>query len=273
MARRRNRDFDFATGVAQLVMLLVLLCMFVPPARHLLVGIGVIAFALVLLAGVVAFVVFLVRRSSSQYDDQLDVGTGFDSVEKNEFQTREPSPPQSTNDLVRQLREIDWFQFEKIVGLAYQKLGFTVTRCGGANADGGVDLYIGKDGETKAVQCKQWKTWNVGVKAVREFLGAMTDASVDRGVFVTLGGYTGEAKQLADKHGIELLNETGLATMLESVDAKYDPEVLELLNDQRKFCPKCESEMVLRTARRGLGAGSKFWGCSAYPRCRFTMPL
>lgn len=33
-------------------------------------------------------------------------------------------------------------------------------------------------------------------------------------------------------------------------------------------CPKCGSSMVLRTAKSGPNAGNKFWGCSAYPRCR-----
>ena len=85
-------------------------------------------------------------------------------------------------------------------------------------------------------------------------------------------GYTGEAKQLAEKHGIEILNETGLAQMLSSTDARFDPQALAILPDTRKFCPKCESEMVLRTATRGLGAGKQFWECSAYPRRRFTLP-
>ena len=60
---------------------------------------------------------------------------------------------------------------------------------------------------------RKWKTWNVGVKAVREFLGALTDAGIPNGIFITLCGYTGEAKQLAEKHGIEIVNETGLAHM------------------------------------------------------------
>ncbi|MBE0545435.1 MAG: topoisomerase DNA-binding C4 zinc finger domain-containing protein [Verrucomicrobia bacterium] len=30
--------------------------------------------------------------------------------------------------------------------------------------------------------------------------------------------------------------------------------------------------MVLRIAGKGAGAGKQFWGCSAYPKCRFTMP-
>jgi predicted RNA-binding Zn-ribbon protein involved in translation (DUF1610 family) len=32
-------------------------------------------------------------------------------------------------------------------------------------------------------------------------------------------------------------------------------------------CPKCGSEMVLRTARSGTNRGGKFWGCSNYPKC------
>lgn len=35
-------------------------------------------------------------------------------------------------------------------------------------------------------------------------------------------------------------------------------------------CPSCGSRMVRRTARRGRSAGSQFWGCSQYPRCRGT---
>lgn len=33
-------------------------------------------------------------------------------------------------------------------------------------------------------------------------------------------------------------------------------------------CPKCGQAMVLRTARKGVHAGKRFWGCSAYPACR-----
>ena len=33
-------------------------------------------------------------------------------------------------------------------------------------------------------------------------------------------------------------------------------------------CPKCGSEMILRTAKRGDKQGGKFWGCSRYPDCR-----
>lgn len=35
-------------------------------------------------------------------------------------------------------------------------------------------------------------------------------------------------------------------------------------------CPTCGSELVLRTASRGANRGGQFWGCSAYPKCRYT---
>ncbi len=35
-------------------------------------------------------------------------------------------------------------------------------------------------------------------------------------------------------------------------------------------CPSCGSRLVIRFAKRGKYAGSKFLGCSNYPRCRYT---
>jgi four helix bundle suffix protein len=39
------------------------------------------------------------------------------------------------------------------------------------------------------------------------------------------------------------------------------------------FCPACAKPMVLRTARKGHKAGSRFWGCSGYPECKATLPV
>lgn len=106
-----------------------------------------------------------------------------------------PSNP-TTEELIDQVRSIDWFQFEKLVEVAYHRLGYQVTRRGGANPDGGIDLVVEKAGWRTAVQCKQWKTSNVGVKPVREFLGAMTDAGIKDGIFITLQGFTEDARNL-----------------------------------------------------------------------------
>ena len=36
------------------------------------------------------------------------------------------------------------------------------------------------------------------------------------------------------------------------------------------LCPICNVPMVKRTARRGESAGTQFWGCIGYPKCKGT---
>lgn len=38
-------------------------------------------------------------------------------------------------------------------------------------------------------------------------------------------------------------------------------------------CPKCDAEMVQRTAKSGANKGKVFWGCSNYPHCRGIVNL
>ena len=282
MARRRRRDDDWVWPLAQLAGVVVLASMLIPGIRQMVFAIGWIAFILFGLAIVGLVFVGIFRLATPERNMQGMTRNVFapplhaPDQKSNEDEPEAERTPESINttaELLQQLRSIDWFQFEKVIGHMYLKLGYDVTKRGGANPDGGIDLIIQKDGQCAAVQCKQWKAWNVGVKTVREFLGALTDAGIQKGKLITLRGYTGEAKQLAEKHGIEIVNEVGLAQLIESIDAQFDREVLELLHDTRKFCPKCEREMVVRVAGKGPNPGSKFWGCSRYPKCHFTLPI
>lgn len=47
----------------------------------------------------------------------------------------------------------------------------------------------------------------------------------------------------------------------------------ETVQESSLRCPKCGSEMVLRTAKRGGNQGGQFWGCSKYPECRGIINL
>jgi four helix bundle suffix protein len=38
-------------------------------------------------------------------------------------------------------------------------------------------------------------------------------------------------------------------------------------------CKVCGKPMTLRTARKGVKAGSQFWGCSGFPGCKATLPV
>ncbi|MBR1591871.1 MAG: NERD domain-containing protein [Ruminococcus sp.] len=48
---------------------------------------------------------------------------------------------------------------------------------------------------------------------------------------------------------------------VENINRKYNSDSPE--------CPLCGSKLVLRTASKGSHKGEKFYGCSAYPKCRY----
>jgi len=279
MARRSN-DANFLELIVKLGGLVILLSFINPQVRSFVATLGMLAvlvLAVVLVVGA-AFLIFkmIQRKQTPAQSNEQNQTQAFDSPRPTSYgiTSSHTTPLQSFTSatLIERLRKIDWFQFEKLVALIYENHGYRVTRRGGANPDGGVDLIIEKDGQKAAVQCKQWKTWNVGVKAVREFLGALTDSQIQHGIFITLNGYTGDARQLAEKHRIEIINENGLRVMIEGLNFQ-DRRILQILNDTTKYCPKCERLMVERVAEKGLNPGSRFWGCTGYPRCRFTMPI
>jgi hypothetical protein len=39
---------------------------------------------------------------------------------------------------------------------------------------------------------------------------------------------------------------------------------------EKNICPKCDGELILRTAKKGDNIGNKFYGCSNYPKCKYT---
>ena len=250
--RRQSKDAAFAEAIVGLAALGGLLWFFSPEFRTIVTWVIFIA-----LACLAAWICYRLVKRKSQRPFEWEPPENFAS-----------KPPSLT--LSEQLRKIDWFQFEKLIELIYQNRGYSVQRLGGANPDGGVDLIIESGTEKFIVQCKHWRKWSVGVRHIREFLGAMADSEVTNGIFITLTGYSGDAKQLADKHGIQILNESDVIKMLEDSGLADSQEVIELFSDSRKFCPKCEKEMVLRTARL---TGKQFWGCSNYPRCKFILNL
>lgn len=45
------------------------------------------------------------------------------------------------------------------------------------------------------------------------------------------------------------------------------------LNNNVLICPKCGSNLVLRTAKKGENAGRQFYGCSNFPKCRYIQNL
>jgi len=169
------------------------------------------------------------------------------------------------------IRLLSWKEFEELVGEAYRRKGYSVIENHGVGADGGIDLRLNKAGNLFLVQCKHWKTQKVDVRVVREMYGVMTAERASGAIIITSGLFTQDARIFADNKPVDLVEGYQLAELIRS--AQTPPprgQNLEEPTPSKMTCQKCGSSLVLRVARKGNTPGSRFWGCSKFPKCRFT---
>lgn len=69
-------------------------------------------------------------------------------------------------------------------------------------------------------------------------------------------------KELSEKLGV-----------LTNVDEAVKAAHVEQIQQKAMICPWCGSTLALRTSKRGENAGNQFYGCTNYPKCRFTKPI
>ena len=168
------------------------------------------------------------------------------------------------------LRKMNWREFEELVGEAYRRQGYAVEENQGAGPDEGIDLVLRKAADLVLVQCKHWRVVKVDVKIVRELYGVMAAKQAPHGVVITSGMFTQDAKNFGADKPIDLVDGHQLLELIGTV--QKTPRV-EQKRSPAKLCPRCGKELVLRTARRGSGAGEQFLGCSGFPKCRYTEPV
>ena len=153
----------------------------------------------------------------------------------------------------------------------------------GFGPDGGVDVKLIKGNQTTLVQCKQWRSKNVGVAVIREMFGVMTAESASKVVIICCGGFTRDALSFAENKPIELIGGAELLSIVKEIQnnstpnkegpkpkPSLEPQAQSSSNSLDTTCPKCGNHLVERQAKRGTNVGNSFWGCSSFPKCRFT---
>ena len=182
------------------------------------------------------------------------------------------------------LAVIGWRDFERLVGEAFRRQGYSVEETGLGGADGGIDLILRKHGQRTLVQCKQWRREKVPVNVVREMYGLLAHYSAHDVRIATVGSFTRDAARFAAGKPIDLIDGATLLAMIQSVqtDTRPTPTVqpaADILRIAPAFdtavpatasipdCPRCGTAMVERINRRNANT---FWGCTAFPVCRGT---
>jgi hypothetical protein len=188
-----------------------------------------------------------------------------------ESQPEPDAPPVAATGTTDWLRGLGWREFENLIANAYRLQGYqtTLTKDG---ADGGIDLVLSRQDERILVQCKHWRSFQVGAPVVRELLGLVVAHRATQGIVVTSGRFSQEAMAFAREQGIQLLDGTETMQLVTSAmvapitQAGVVPPAASVTSIP--VCPVCGSPTALRRARRGSHAGEHFWGCTRFPSCR-----
>lgn len=139
--------------------------------------------------------------------------------------------------LIEKLRNMPPTAFEKIAQRLLRESGFQQVEVTGRSGDGGIDgkgiLEVNPLLSFQVIfQCKRY-TGSVTPAQIRDFRGAMTGRA-DKGIFLTTGSFTVEAKREASRDGappIELVDADKLVKMFEDLELGLIPKTTYELDD------------------------------------------
>lgn len=209
---------------------------------------------------------------------QMDIKDAIAHIPKSPYvqtTTAVPTPSHAPRWSPEVFAAIEWRRFEAVCEKLFGQAGFE-TQSQSHGADGGVDIWLhsrNAEGPVAVVQCKHWQGKAVGVKEVREFYGVMASHKLARGTYATTSTYTADAQQFAKDNGINALDGKGLLALIAKRTPEQQQELLDVAYEGdywRPTCASCGIKLVERTPTKG---GTKFWGCSNYPKCKSRLPM
>lgn len=170
-----------------------------------------------------------------QVHQTFETTTDYSEEEQNEEIV---APPEAgimiTTDhrtaLIEKLRNMPPTAFEKICQRLLRESGFQQVEVTGRSGDGGIDgkgiLQVNPLLSFQVIfQCKRY-TGSVTPAQIRDFRGAMTGRA-DKGIFLTTGSFTVEARREASRDGappIELVDSDKLVKMFEDLELGLIPK-------------------------------------------------
>lgn len=129
-------------------------------------------------------------------------------------------------------------QFEELVTEVFTRMGFTAKLTAATN-DGGKDIICRRGSETIYVECKFFApNRKVGRPLLQKLVGAVATDRVSKGICVTTGSYTEQAREYARRADVELWDMQQLSETL----ARLFPERTAPLR-YTAICLECGAEV------------------------------
>jgi restriction system protein len=166
------------------------------------------------------------------------------------------------------LKRLEWRRLEELAVAYFEALGLTVRITPGLEgADIGLHAGDSKDAATLA-RCKAWNAYGVGIKPVAALRAKMAAERIGRGMMLSAGRFTQEARAFAAAQGIELLDGAAFLARIAALPPETALALLRFATEGDFLTPTCPSCAVKMLSRQSTQGGRKFWGCPNYPRCK-----
>jgi restriction system protein len=100
---------------------------------------------------------------------------------------------------------MSWREVDQVLRSLFQRHGFAVSS-GARRSMEGVDLVLHRDQRRIFVRCDHWSVWTVGLAPVRRLQELVRRSGADRGIVLTSGEFSPEARDFAQATGLELVD-------------------------------------------------------------------
>ena len=185
---------------------------------------------------------YRVAWARTEYLKKIEKVNGPTSACQGSDDGDESAPEDWRQELIDQLLAMSPAAFERLAGRLLEAAGFDEVQVTGKVADGGIDAVgvyrpSGLISFRTSVQCKRWQG-SVGRDRVQAFQGASMPKS-DRGIIITTGTFTADAKAQAQAPGafpVDLIDGAQLAELLKQYELGVRTTTVELVTlDQGYF--------------------------------------
>ena len=114
--------------------------------------------------------------------------------------------------------ELSDHEFEQFCSDVLNTLGYR-TKVTPPKNDGGKDL-VGTDPKGNKIfgECKQWTTTNIGRPHMQKLKGAMVDANIKKGIFITTSRFSSKALEYAARNNIKCIDRNQLNKLINKAD-------------------------------------------------------
>lgn len=123
--------------------------------------------------------------------------------------------------LMQEVLKMEWYDFEKLVVVLLQRMGYGEPTTTQRSGDDGIDGLVRADKfgfDTIYVQAKQWKeNSTVSRPEIQKFLGALAGNGAAKGLYITTAKFSNQAIEFAQRHlqqKIVLVDGAGLTSLM-----------------------------------------------------------